>query len=126
MPPQPQLLTEEELKHLADIREVNNTISSAGWMLIVKQIEKFAEEAHEDMVGVPAQASDRTKANLLLRWQQREAMLRGIKQYAQSCEDEKLTLLQQLERSSGEENAERSEDVGGWQTLGETGDGRGF
>ena len=116
MIPQPsQPLTAEELQHLAELREVCNTADSPGWMHVLKQVQKWVDEAHEDMVGAKPGDTDRTKANLLDRWQQREAIKRGILQYAQDCQDQKQMLLEQitLERSSGEdEDAERYQEVG--------------
>lgn len=110
-----QPLTTEELQHLAELRDVCATTDSAGWLHVLSQVQKWVNEAHEDMVGAKPDDTDRTKANLLDRWQQREAILRGIKQYADDCQDQKQMLLEQikLERSSGEEEyAERYQEAG--------------
>ncbi len=91
-----QVLTPSELEHLAEVREVTITANTAGWIRIVHQMEKFVEEAHEDMF-VAVYASDSIKASLQMRWQQREAMLRGVKQYLKDCQDEKKSLLELFE-----------------------------
>ena len=109
----------EELKHLAEIREVVSATNSAGWQHIQRQMQLFVAEAYEEMIGNTSH-DPMSYMHLQLRWQQREAMLRGVKQYVRGCEEEKQDLLTQakLERSSGEDYAERSEDVGGWQAVG--------
>lgn len=101
----PQPLTPDELAHLAEIREVTNTVQTAGWQHILRQVERFSEEAHEDMLAsVPSDTAD-TKANLLLRWQQREAILRGIRQYIAECESEKQQLLEQFKLQQEEKES---------------------
>ena len=52
----------------------------------------FVEEAHEDMFQA-LYASNDIKAALQNRWQQREAMLRGVEKYISDCEMERQQLL---------------------------------
>jgi len=109
-------LTAQELQHLAEVREVTRTTNSAGWRLILERMRAFVNEAQEDMVGA-VYASDSIKASLQMRWQQRVAMLRGVESYIKSCEDERDMLLEMNKEPSvprGDDNAERSEEVGGW------------
>lgn len=95
----PQPLTAEELQHLAEVREVCRTINSAGWQHLLTQIKRFVDEAHEDMFGA-VYASAEVKAAFQMRWQQREAMLRGIQKYIADCEDEKTLLLETTRRDN--------------------------
>ncbi len=92
-----ELLSPQELEHLAEVREVTVTANSGGWIRILRQLEKFVAEAHEDMFAA-IYASDAVKANLQCRWQQREAMLRGVKNYIAECEAEKRLLLEMSQR----------------------------
>jgi hypothetical protein len=106
------LLSPQELEHLAEVRDVTVTAASAGWMRIVREMERFVAEAHEDMFGA-VYASDSVKANLQCRWQQREAMLRGIKAFVNECEAEKNTLVETLNTRGvpPEDYAEQDRDV---------------
>ena len=83
-------------------------------------MEKFVEEAHEDMFGA-VYASDSIKAALQMRWQQREAMLRGVKDYLKGCADEKKVLLESITRSVPP-NAERDQEFTGREDFSEIGD----
>lgn len=108
-----QPLTTEELQHLAELREVCQTTDSPGWMRVVEQMQASVLEAHEAMIGNTSH-DPMSYMHLQLRWQQREAMLRGVQQYVHDCNEQKHSLLEQikLERSSGEEeNAERYQEA---------------
>jgi hypothetical protein len=100
-----QVLSPQELEHLAEVREVTITANSPGWIRILRQMEQFVAEAHEDMFGA-IYASDAVKANLQCRWQQREAMLRGVKAYITDCTEQKKLLLESITRSVPPEYAE--------------------
>ena len=118
-----QVLTPLELEHLAEVREVTVTANSAGWIRILHQMEKFVEEAHEDMFSA-VYASDAIKAALQNRWQQREAMLRGVKKYIQDCNDERKMLLDSVTPRSvpvEDVNAERNQDFAGWEDFSQVG-----
>ena len=99
------VLTPSELEHLAEVREVTVTANSAGWIRILGQMEKFVDEAHEAMFAA-VYASDAIKANLQMRWQQREAMLRGVKNFIEECQEEKKQLIESTQRSVPPEYAE--------------------
>jgi hypothetical protein len=111
-----EVLTAQELEHLAEVREVTTCANSAGWIRILQQMEKFVAEAHEDMFGA-VYASDAIKANLQNRWQQREAMLRGVKQYVGDCEEQKKLLIESVTPRSVpvEEYAEQDREEGRWE-----------
>lgn len=85
-------LTTSELAHLSEIREVTRTANSAGFQILLRQIQAFVTEAHEDMLA-NVDPRPRRIAWLQTRWQQREAMLRGIQSYISACESEKEMLL---------------------------------
>lgn len=74
-------------------------MNSAGWQHIRSQIQKFVDEAHEDMFGA-VYASAEVKAAFQMRWQQREAMWRGIQKYIDDCADEKVLLLETTRRDN--------------------------
>ena len=84
-----------ELEHLAEVREVCQTVNSGGWRRILAQMEAFVQEAQEDMIGA-VYASDSIKAALQMRWQQRVAMLRGVEKYVSACENERTALLSEV------------------------------
>jgi len=111
-------LTQPELDHLAEVREVCRTVNTSGWHRILAQMKAFVAEAQEDMVGA-VYASDSIKAALQMRWQQRVAMLRGVEKYIDECEFERKMLIEEAKQQPGvprgeEENAERSDEVAGW------------
>src|SRR5882724_346384 len=90
-------LDPEELKHLQQLAEVSKTASSAGWIAyILPQLHKWVSEAHEDMVGA-SYGSNETRLGLMNRWQQREAMVRGLESYISECEADRLRILQDIE-----------------------------
>lgn len=88
-----QVLTAQELEHLAEVREVCHTVTTAGWQRIIKQITAFVDEAYEDMFA-NLSSDPMSYMRFQLRWQQRDAIYRGIKAYVQECEDEKTLLLE--------------------------------
>lgn len=98
------LLSDEERQHLAELRDVLSTASSPGFMRIMKRLEEDVQQACEDMLGA-ASAPDSHLAALTRRWQQREAVVRDIKEYVSGCENEKKLILEHLdkERSSNAE-----------------------
>lgn len=106
-------LTQQELDHLAEIREVCQTVNSAGWRRILAQMKSWVEEANEDMIGA-GYAVDSIKAGLQNRWQQRVAMLRGVEKYVQACLDEREMLLEESKQRSVPPDAERSDEETGW------------
>lgn len=109
-------LTQAELDHLAEVREVCQTANSAGYRRILAQMETWAQEALEAMRASPY-ASNEIKAAMQMRWSQRDSILQGVKQYVQACLDEKEQLLLETKQRSvptEEVNAERSDEVAGW------------
>lgn len=108
--PTQDLLSPLELEHLAEVREVTTTANSAGWMRIQLQMEKFVNEAKEDMVG-NLSGDPMTYMRFQLRWQQRETMLRGVKTYIEGCQQEKQMLLESTQRSVPPEYAEQDRDI---------------
>lgn len=96
MATEPIPFTELELQHLAELRDVINTVNSPGWVRIMKRLEELVEEAREDVVGAGA-APDAHLAALTRRWQQREAVVRDIRLYAESCQKEVNELLKRPE-----------------------------
>lgn len=88
-----EVLSKMELEHLAEVREVTNIAVTAGWARVMKQIEAFVEEAHEDIFA-NVSLDPRNAQLLQIRWQQREAVLRGILHFVKTCQDTKRDLLQ--------------------------------
>lgn len=84
--------TESELAHLAELRDVLNTVNSPGWARIMKRLDELVDEAKEETLGAGG-APDAHLAALARRWQQREAVLRDVRQYASSCQEEVSELL---------------------------------
>ena len=99
------LLSEEELKHYAELREILQTANSPGWARIMKRLEEMAEQAREDMIGA-GDKPDIVLAPLARRWTQREAMVRDIKEFVESCQTEKDQILKSLD----ERNNANAED----------------
>lgn len=97
--PQSGPLTQQELDHLAEVREVCQTAGSSGWHRILKQMRAFVDEATEDMLGA-VYATAEVKAGLQNRWQQRVSMLRGVEKYVQGCESERDMLLSEARQRS--------------------------
>lgn len=112
------VLTPTELKHLAEVREVCLTTATGGWGLIIREIEKFVAEAKEDMVG-NLSSDPMTYMRLQLRWQAREAMMRGITDYVRACQDERDLLLKETAKTY----AEQDRDEGGWEVARGAGNG---
>ena len=109
-------LTQAELDHLAEVREVCQTANSPGYRRILAQMETWAQEALEAMRTSPY-ASNEIKAAMQMRWSQRDSILQGVKQYVQTLQDEREQLLLELKQPSvprEEMNAERSDEVAGW------------
>lgn len=92
----PNQLERTELQLLAELREVYQTVNSAGWQRIQKLMESQVAEAHEDMLGAVF-ATAEVKAAYLTRWQQREAMCRGILDYIAQCDRERKRILEEIE-----------------------------
>lgn len=110
-----RVLTTEEQSHLREIREVTQTANSAGYHILLRQIEAFVSESHEDMLANVDPRPERI-AWLQTRWQQREAMLRGIKSYVAACEEEKKMLLMEAkERSVPPDYAEQGGETSRWE-----------
>ena len=89
-------LERTELQLLAELREIHHTTNTAGWTRLRTLIEGFVDEAHEDMLGAVF-ASAEVKAAYLTRWQQREAMRRGIMDYIAQCDRERNRILEEIE-----------------------------
>lgn len=85
-------LTQQELDHLAEVREVWTTTKSAGWQRVMGQVSAFVEESYEAMVG-NCSSDPMSYMRLQLRWQQRLAMKRGIEKYVSDCEFQRQQLL---------------------------------
>ena len=102
-------LTQQELDHLAEIREVCRTVNTSGWHRILTQMKAFVAESQEDMVGA-VYASDSIKAALQMRWQQRVAMLRGVEKYIDECEFERRVLIEEAKQQP---SVPRSEEYDG-------------
>ena len=98
--PDQQVLTAQELEHLAEVREVCHTVTTPGWERIVHQVLKFVDEAYEDMVANLSH-DPMSYMRLQLRWQQREAVYRGVQAYIKECEDAKVLLLMQVKEQEG-------------------------
>lgn len=113
-------LTQQELDHLAEIREVCQTANTAGYRLILAQMETWAAEALEAIRSAPY-ASNEVKAAMQMRWSQRDSILQGVKQYVQGCQDEKDMLLEEARQKERSSNAERNQDVREWQDFSEVG-----
>ena len=89
-------------------------MNSGGWRRILAQMQSFVDEAMESMIAAPY-ASDAIKAAMLMRWQQRISMLRGVEKYVSSCEDERKVLLEEIKQTDRSvPHAERSDEVAGW------------
>lgn len=101
----PQVLAPEELQHLSELREVLRTTATPGWLIIIRRMQEDADEAHEELLGA-AYATDSALAGLARRWQQRESVVRSLKQYIQSCEEQKKMLLESTEQERSSEYAE--------------------
>jgi hypothetical protein len=72
----------------------------------------FVDEAHEDMVGAPKEINDATLGQLTRRWQQREAMYRGIMDYVAQCDADRKRILTEIAEREQEYNAaSRTETV---------------
>lgn len=110
-------LTQQELDHLAEVREVYQTVNTGGWRRIREQMQRFVDEAMESMVGAML-ASDSVKAGLQTRWQQRVLMLRGIDQYVALLEAERKQLLEESKPQPSvpreDQFAESDREVTGW------------
>lgn len=110
--PQPNPLTEEELQRLQEIREVLRTADTPGWMFLLKRMEQHAEDAQEDIIGA-IYATNEVLGGLSRRWQQRAAMVRGLKQFVQECKNERDMLLEQnQEHRSVPPDAEQYQEAG--------------
>lgn len=83
--------------HLKELVEVISTSTSPGWMRIMKRLEEMADEGREQMVGA-GDKPDIVLAPLARRWIQREAMVRDINQYIDSCKTEQDELIKSLEK----------------------------
>jgi hypothetical protein len=91
--PLPNPLHPEELSQLHELREVLLMASTPGWQIVLRRMKEDAEEAREALIGA-AYASDNVLAGLARRWQQREAVFRGVLSYIQNCEETKSLLLE--------------------------------
>lgn len=110
-------LTQQELDHLAEVREVCQTANSAGYQRILTQMETWATEALEAIRASPY-ASNEVKAAMQMRWSQRDSILQGVKQYVQALQDEREQLLleakQQRSVPAEVEFAERDQESREW------------
>lgn len=96
-----------EVAVLKELSEVYETSATPGWLRIIKQAEEEVEEAHEAMLGNVSN-EPMTYMRLQIRWQQREAFLRAIKDYVQTCTVRRKEILDEIrerERSSYEHEA---------------------
>jgi len=84
-----------EAQQLAELREIYVTVSTAGWQRIKKLMEAQVEDAHEDMVG-NISSDPMMYMRLQLRWQQREAMLRGVLEYIGNCDKQRKMILEEI------------------------------
>jgi len=106
-------LTQQELDHLSEVREVCITVNTSGWHRILSQMKAFVEEAQEDMIGA-VYATDAIKASLQMRWQQRVSMLRGVEKYIDECEFERKLLIEESKQQPSvprEEYAEQDREI---------------
>lgn len=88
-------LDPQEAQQLAELREVFQTTNTAGWHRIKKLMEALVEEAHEAMIG-NISSDPMMYMRLQLRWQQREAMLRGVLEYIGSCDKQRKLILEEI------------------------------
>lgn len=106
----PQVLAPEELSHLSELREVLLTTATPGWQIIIRRMQEDADEAHEELLGA-AYATDSALAGLARRWQQRESVVRSLKQYIKSCEEQKKMLLETETERGVPSDAERYSEI---------------
>ena len=66
-------------------------------------MESLVEEAHEDCFGAVF-ASSEVKSAFLTRWQQREAMRRGVMDYIEQCDRERQRILEEIAEREKERN----------------------
>jgi hypothetical protein len=108
---QAEVITVQELDHLSEVREVCQTVETAGWRRILEQMKAFVDEAQEEMIGA-AYASAEIKAGLQTRWQQRISMLRGVEKYISGLQFERQMLIEQSKPSvPREEYAEPDREI---------------
>jgi hypothetical protein len=115
-------LTTDELSELTELQEVHQLATSNGWRTrLLPLLESLVAEASEEMLGAVF-ATVEVKASLLTRWQQRQAVLRSVVSYIQSCEDRRKMILEGIEQRRKEETAPEGvpleETYAGNQTLG--------
>lgn len=93
------LLSEGEVQQLNELREVLSAASSPGFMRIMTRLDEAVQEAREAELAAFA-APDTVLAALSRRWQQRESIVRDIRDYVSSCEQQKKVILDGLTRES--------------------------
>jgi hypothetical protein len=71
----------------------------------MKRLDELVEEAKEETLGM-AGAPDAVLAAMTRRWQQREAVVRDIREYVAGCEAEKKMILEGLEPKEQSSDAE--------------------
>jgi len=85
-----------EALQLAELREIYQTTNTAGWQRLKQLMESLVEEAHEAMIG-NISSDPMTYMRFQLRWQQREAMLRGVLDYIGNCERDRKRILEEIQ-----------------------------
>jgi hypothetical protein len=88
-------LDPQEERQLAELREVFQTTNTAGWQRIKNLMLQLVDDAHEDMVG-NLSSDPMMYMRLQLRWQQREAMMRGVLDYIGNCDKQRKQILEEI------------------------------
>jgi len=99
----PNQLDKTEAQELAELREIYQTTNSAGWVRIKDLMQGLVDEAHEDMIGNTS-AEPMTYMHKQLRWQQREAMMRGVLDYIAQCDHDRKRILDEITEREKERN----------------------
>lgn len=99
-------LAKDELLELAELREIYVVINTPGWNRLKKMMQSLVDEAQEDMLSA-VYATNEIKAAFLTRWQQREAMMRAVTFYVESCEQRRKLILEEIAERNNERQQEK-------------------
>jgi hypothetical protein len=108
---QPEGLTQEQAEMLRELNSFKQVSETAAWKKIQEKIAEMVEEAKEELLGCPPETTTEQRGVMSIRWQQREAMARGLSQFVDVQVREHSKLLEEI-KEQHEHNSSDSGDPG--------------
>ena len=94
--PQQEGITKEQAEILRELNSFHQVSESAAWKLIFESLQKTVDVARDELLACEADADMASRSVLALRWQEREAIRRGLVKFMDSHLEERNRILEEI------------------------------